>query len=165
MKNVFWGTSLSGKLNLDFWISVNKLPDFFCCNDPKIWGTYFHEILVISPEDLKKIIQNEVVYVYVTSFAYPQIKEQVISLGLDGSHVIRSQYPYHYFYQKEYEYLWNKKLPNVVINKNKRLGYVFDLYAGTVLAGSQSWVYAQQKIFQEKGIDVSTILASDVIYN
>ena len=97
MKNVFWGTSLSGKLNLDFWISVNKLPDFFCCNDPKIWGTYFHEILVISPEDLKKIIQNEVVYVYVTSFAYPQIKEQVISLGLDGSHVIRSQYPYHYF--------------------------------------------------------------------
>lgn len=165
MKNVFWGTSLSGKLNLDFWISVNKLPDFFCCNDPKIWGTYFHEILVISPEELKKIIQNEVVYVYVTSFAYPQIKEQVISLGLDGSHVIRSQYPYHYFYQKEYEYLWNKKLPNVVINKNKRLGYVFDLYAGTVLAGSQSWVYAQQKIFQEKGIEVSTILASDVIYN
>ena len=79
MKNIFWGTSLSGKINLDFWISVNKLPDYFCCNDQCMWGTYFHDILVISPNELEKIIHKEDVYVYVTSYALTQIKEQLIS--------------------------------------------------------------------------------------
>lgn len=164
MKNIFWGTSLSGKINLDFWISVNKLPDYFCCNDQCMWGTYFHDILVISPNELEKIIHKEDVYVYVTSYALTQIKEQLISLGLGESHVIRSQYPYHYFYENEYKYLLNKPLPKVQINRNKRLGYIFDLYGGTILAGSQTWVYAQQKILQDNGIEVSTILPSDVIY-
>ena len=165
MKNVFWGLGLSAKINLDFWTSVKKVPDFFCCNSPKTWGSFFNKILVISPKQLRKIIQTEEVRVYITSYAYTQIKDQLILLGLDRTHIIRSQYPYHFFYQKEYDYLWNISLANKRIKRDKKFGYLFDLYAGTVLAGSQSWVYYQQKLLQKNGIEVSTLLASDVIYN
>lgn len=166
MKNILWGTGLSGKINLDFLTKVNKLPDFICCNDSKLWGTMFYGIRVICPEQLKSFIKTDEIKVYIASYAYFEIKEQLLSFGLDDEHILRAQFPFYLTYKNEYDSLFSKKMPTVIsINKKRKKGFIFDLYLGTCLSGAVSWVYSQQKIFQKNNIDIVTILPSDVVYN
>ena len=164
MRHILWGTGLSGKINLDFLTRVNKFPDYICCNDSKLWGKMFYGIKIISPEQLKSYIKTEQIFVYIASYAYFEIKEQLLSIGLDENHILRAQFPYYNTYKREYDFLLNKNLPTVNINTNRKKGYIFDLYVGTSLGGVASWVYSQQKIFQKNNIDIVTILPSDVIY-
>ncbi|QQZ10275.1 hypothetical protein [Heyndrickxia vini] len=55
-------------------------------NNKKLWGTRIDNIPILSPEILEKVEKNNFV-VFILSFFYEEIKQQVISYGFEDTHI------------------------------------------------------------------------------
>ncbi len=73
---VFFGVGGSAKAYCQ---NTNQLPDYFCDNDQSLWGTHFHGIEIISPQQLASKPISQIV---LTSSYVVDILQQLSTLGI-----------------------------------------------------------------------------------
>ncbi|MGN0915598.1 MAG: glycosyltransferase [Succinivibrio sp.] len=155
---VFWGTSKSGQLNLAFWRSIGKTPDFFSSNDPKMRNETFLGIPVISPEEVVSL-KNKIIYI--TSYAIDEITKQLLELGLPKSRIIPLQSPFYSCVLELYKLLEQRySCKNKRVNQDKSRGCIFEYAFGGALGGTQTWAYSEQNKIS-KIVPTESIVPSD----
>lgn len=158
---IFWGASKCGQINLSFWLTIGKTPDFFTCNDPNMWGKTFFGIPVISPNEVLRI---KIKKIYITSYARYEITNQLLELGLPECQIIPHHIPYYSSVPELYRMLEQRYLSKNKDKKNiiepKNLGFIFEYAYGGSLGGTQSWAYQEQEKLN-KIISTESVVPSD----
>lgn len=78
---VLFGAGMFGRNTLKYFLDYGRSPDYFCDNNKQIWGSELSGILIISPEELKKIVNQKSINVLITALQDKAIADLLDMFG------------------------------------------------------------------------------------
>ncbi len=147
-KIYFFGAGIVGKRLKQFADEIKFIKiDGFIDNNEKLWGSYYNEIPIYSPEILQS---HKNVIVYITCRACEPIKKQLLEIGLTENQITSGDY---LIANMIYSAIKNNSfvlpLDRLKFNTDKKI--LIDLNQGMVLGGVESWAYEMAKYWKQNG--------------
>lgn len=141
-----FGAELNGQ-SLAYYLNSNRIKiDFFCDNNSKIWNKNIClNISCLSPDKLKNI-NNEDLYIIISSRYYNEIEQQLSILGFNNYSVFPS-----YLYLKVKNYLLSANLNEFKDNISKLIDILGDEYSKVVLISTiKNWFSSINNFIDKK---------------
>jgi len=158
MLKVFWGASKAGRFCLNLWKAAGCCPDFFTCNDSRLFGKYVCGVSVIAPEEI--IYRKDVIF-YITSSSYYEICHQLLDKGITADRIIVLDISSVSSIPEIYLSLEQKYIAKRTAQTNKIKGVIIENIYGDALSGEQTWVRTLQKELIKNDIPCEILTPSD----
>ena len=158
-KTVFFGAGNIGAKMLELWREFGIEPDFFCDNNMERWGSNYHNIQVLSLEEL---VQLQDIQILITCNQVTEIWEQLLQYKILPEHIFVANTYYSMLRHMEINMRisWRKNICRQECKENidRHIPRIlFDLQYGTVLGGVESWVFQMADKLSQKKLDIKYI--------
>lgn len=138
----FWGAGKYGRLFLKLWREDGHEPSYFIDNSMALVGTEVDGIRVLAPNMIR---QWDVEHIYITTSSARVVREQLIEDGFPDDHITTVDSTGIMAFWKEY--------PKNVNIQNNGQRILFELTAGFVLGGVESWCVDTCRLLNSMGYD------------